>query len=599
MKTKLLFLSLLCLTVSVQDVAQSRSLRADTPFVIYRVDEQQIPEADLDQVTDGKIEAFHNREKIFTYLKEGKLTDSFSSMGYDGLFTVENGFSVQDRKQNFARGEVTCSGIDTFKSFVGYVVDPSQKTKEELYKCLLFSKASYLSEEGSYFLEGGLSFPVLTKETTLTFIPKEGILPDFNQNASIVKNISFHLNQDVHKMDVSYQFSEGKTVRFSYDFIESYLPVFLENPFAFLKNGLFSKEVEHFNLTSFSLPTIEGKTGLSFAGRLNSKEGMLDNSKLTLFSEQGQNVAEISYLNGSFFMDIKYPQTMTPIIEGEFKNLNSKSLYNQGISFFSSILNNPSRLISPEEKANFLSGLEIKNLTVYDMKHNKKALIQLKFDENITEKMLKEGLKDPKLMDLWVTGEIILFDMPTGQMTISFYGTDEVSVNGKSGQGVGAADLYGILKLLQKQMKESTNTYLSEMEPVLSNVFVLGPITKKMLMAKKIKNVFDTAQKIASKNYAYCAGELEREKIDFMYDCAGVSPNLLTGIEIPDGIEISLPNPDLYSLIFNDPKLGGDVVYLTLKFQDQEFCKEIAKEKKVVCKEGEITTKFIPNALSY
>ena len=133
MKTNLFLFPIACFLFSFQSVANSKSGISDEPFVIYRVNEQQVKFDDLSGVEDGKLEAFHNREKLYAYIKEGRLADTFASTGFEGVFTVDNKFSAQDRHKNFAKGELTCSGMDVFKTFTAYLVEPVKEKREELY----------------------------------------------------------------------------------------------------------------------------------------------------------------------------------------------------------------------------------------------------------------------------------------------------------------------------------------------------------------------------------------------------------------------------------------------------------------------------------
>ena len=595
MKKNLFLLSSVCFLLSFQSFSQTRHQSLDEPFVVYRVNEQQVKIDELSSVTDGKLEAFHNREKLYAYLKEGRLIDTFYSTGYEGVFSSENKFSAQDRQGNFAKGEVVCSGSDTFKSFVSYLVESSKEKKEELYKCLSFSKASYIDEMGSYFLEGGLAFPILTKDTTISFMPKQGLFPVFSKEVPAVKNVLFQLNQDVHKIDVSYQFFDDKKITFFYDFVESYLPRFLESPFIFLKDILWNGEGEEYSLKSFSIPSLDGQTGVLFEGDLNSKKGLVDKGKLTLFSSKQENISEVSFLNNSLFIDLKYPNSLTPILEGELKNINSSQMLSKINFFVSNLLKQRKDFITSREKASFLSGLEIKNLTIYDKDHNKKALINLKFQEDISEEMIKQLEQNPIALDLWVTGDVIVF-LPTGkEMTVSFNKTDEVVVNGKAGNGKNEADLYGILKYIQKQMKQSIEIYLTDMQKAFNSIYILGPVMENVITNLKVKKVFESAHLLASKNYAYCMSELENEKIDFMYECKGIEPKLMKGVEIPVGLEVSLPDSDKYPLIMENKKTGKDMVYLKLKFQDKMLCETIANTQGLSCNNNELTMGFKPN----
>ncbi|MBO7244546.1 MAG: hypothetical protein J6V53_04620 [Alphaproteobacteria bacterium] len=596
-KNLFLFCAFTCL-FSCSLLAQTKNDLSDEPFVIYRVDEQKVSAESLKEITDGKLEAFHNREKVSALLKNGFLTGAFSSTGFDGTFSGENSFSVQDRSGNFARGEVICSGMDTFKSFVGYLVSPTDNMREDLYKCLSFSKASYLSADGPYFLEGGVSFPIVTQPTTISFMPQKGVMPVVYDMPE-VKNIQFGLNEDVHKIDVMYHFQDDKKVTFSYDFTESYLPKLLGSPFHFLKEAIWNAKGEEFVLKSFSLPSLIKGNGLSFKGELHSQKGFIGSSQLAVFSGEEKKVAEISYLNNSLFIDLKYPGLLTPFIEGEFKNMNSSKMFSSMSDFISNLLKNPNRLLTQSEKASLLSGLEVKGLTVYDDKHEKKALFNLKFEEEITPSMIKKALKDPKLMDLWVFGEVILFVSPHKEMKISFNKSDEVRVNGNGNNGKKEADLYGILKYLQQQMKPSIKRYVNEMQAVFDQIYILGPVVKKFRSKLQVKNIMNAARKVASKNYNYCISELEKERIDFMYDCKGIQPSLLKGVEMPDDVDISLPDETLYPLILNDKKTGRDLVYLTFKFKDKESCEYFAKEKTGSCLNNEITTGVLPEMSSY
>ena len=251
--------------------------------------------------------------------------------------------------------------------------------------------------------------------------------------------------------------------------------------------------------------------------------------------------------------------------------------------------------ITSQEKASFISGLEIKNLTIYDKDHNKRALINLKFQEDISEEMIKQLEQNPIALDLWVTGDVIVF-LPTGkEMTVSFNKTDEVVVNGKAGNGKSEADLYGILKYVQKQMKQSIEIYLTDMQKAFNSIYILGPVMENVITNLKVKKVFESAHLLASKNYAYCMNELENEKIDFMYECKGIEPKLMKGVEIPVGLEVSLPDSDKYPLIMENKKTGKDMVYLKLKIQDKMLCETIANTQGLSCNNNELTMGFKPN----
>lgn len=595
MKTNLFLFPIACFLFSFQSVANSKSGISDEPFVIYRVNEQQVKFDDLSGVEDGKLEAFHNREKLYAYIKEGRLADTFASTGFEGVFTVDNKFSAQDRHKNFAKGELTCSGMDVFKTFTAYLVEPVKEKREELYKCLSFSKASYMDDFGSYFLEGGLSFPILTEKTTLSYMPSANLMPLFDSSVPVVKNILFQLNEDVHQMDISYQFEQDKKITFSFDFVESYLSNFIESPFNFLKNEIWNVGENEYSLKGFSLPNLQGEPVLSFEGELNSKKGLTKPSKLTLLSKNKEKAVEVSFLNDSLFIDLKYPQTATHFIEGEFKNINSLNMLSKLNLFVSNLLKNPKNFITGNEKSELLSGLEIKNLAIYDKDGNKKVLANLKFKDNISVNQLKQAAQNPKLMDLWVKGDIILFQSNGREMKISFNETDEVLVNEKAGMGINEADFYGVLKYAQSQMQESVDFYITNMTDVFDSVYILGPIIKKIKTAWQVENIIHAAQKIASQNYVYCLNELENEKIDFMYECKGIEVALLKGVDIPSDVEISLPNEDLYPLIINDKKTGRDLVYLTIKFKEKGLCEDVSFEKKTSCKNNELTVGFQPS----
>jgi hypothetical protein len=92
MKKNLFLLSSICFLISFQSFSQTRRQSIDEPFVVYRVNEQQVKIDELSSVSDGKLEAFHNREKLYAYLKEGRLIDTFYSTGYEGVFNSENKF---------------------------------------------------------------------------------------------------------------------------------------------------------------------------------------------------------------------------------------------------------------------------------------------------------------------------------------------------------------------------------------------------------------------------------------------------------------------------------------------------------------------------
>lgn len=599
MKKNIFLLASVCFLISFQSFSQTRRQSIDEPFVVYRVNEQQVKIDELSSVSDGKLEAFHNREKLYAYLKEGRLIDTFYSTGYEGVFNSENKFSAQDRMGNFFKGEVICSGVDTFKSFAAYLVDSSKEKREELYKCLSFSKASYIDETGSYFLEGGLAFPILTEETKISFMPKQGLFPLFSEEVPSVKNVEFNLNEDVHKIDVSYQFFDDKKISFTYDFIESYLPKFLESPFNFLKNTFWNGEGKEYSLKRFLVPSLDGKTGVLFEGDLNSKKGLVNTGKLTLFSPKQENIAEVSFLNESLFVDLKYPNSLTVALEGEFKNINSPQMLSKINFFVSNLLKQKKTFMTYKEKASLLSGLEIQNLTIYDKDHNKKALVNLKFQKDISEEMIKQLEHNSKLLDLWVSGDVIIF-LPNGkEMTISFNQTDEVVVNGKSGNGKNEADLYGIFKYMQNQMKESLKVYFTDLQNAFNSIYILGPMMEKISTNLKVQKIFESAKLLASKNYEYCLNALENEKIDFMHECKGIDPKLIKGIEMPDDIEFSLPDETTYSLVEANNKTGKDMVYLTLKFKSQSLCKIIAYEKGVSCNNNEATMGFKPDIKNY
>ena len=268
-------------------------------------------------------------------------------------------------------------------------------------------------------------------------------------------------------------------------------------------------------------------------------------------------------------------------------------------SFVSNWLKQKKAFMTYKEKASLLSGLEIQNLTIYDKDHNKKALVNLKFQKDISEEMIKQLELNPKLLDLWVSGDVIIF-LPNGkEMTISFNQSDEVVVNGKSGNGKNEADLYGIFKYMQNQMKESLKVYFTDMQNAFNSIYILGPMMEKISTNLKVKKVFESAKLLASKNYEYCLNALENEKIDFMHECKEIDPKLIKGIEMPDDIEFSLPDETTYSLVEANNKTGKDMVYLTLKFQSQSLCKIIAYEKGVSCNNNEATMGFKPDIKNY
>ena len=598
MKSYLFLISLLLASTSLCVESHARTSRTDAPFILYRLNDKQIHETEFDEKITGTLESFHKREKLTASFSEGNLDGAFTSTEYEGLVNNKNTFSVQDRNKNFAKGEIVCAGIDAYKSFIAYLSDPIKERKEELYKCLLLSKASYLDEYGTYFMEGGLSFPVLMQDTTLSFLPKSGVFSPLNQTSGDVKQIEFKMNKDAHQMGLDYQFVSGYNLSLEYDFVNGFLSELLSGPLPFLKQLAGNNVQDEFVLKSIVIPRENKKDGLVFSGKLHSKTGFSDQSSLKLLTNENQKVAEISYLNETFFVDLKYPQSMTSILEGELKNLNSSNQYALLATFILNFLNNPMVFFTDENYAKFLSGLELKNVTLYDIDNRKKAVFDITFSK-ITKQMIETAKNNPQTMDLWVKGSVTLFDMPNGALTVLFNATDEVVVNDKAGNGKGAADFYGILKLLQKQMNVSLRAYIQQMKDVLKDVAIIGPLYQEIESKLKIKNILEVARNFALKNYAFCVNELENEKIDYMYDCQGINAKDFASWKHPNGAEISLPNQDIYPLIQTDKRSGQDMVYLTLKFVDKDLCEKTALQKKTTCKENEITAGFKTDLKTY
>ena len=231
-----------------------------------------------------------------------------------------------------------------------------------------------------------------------------------------------------------------------------------------------------------------------------------------------------------------------------------------------------------------LSGLELKNFTIYGQQNQKLSEFNIKFKDVITLDDINRVKTNPQEMDNFVSGRVTLYQPGEQPLNIEFNETDFVKVNGVENNQENVADFFGILKIHSTLVGKHLEAYLEQMDPVMKNLVLLGPVYAYFDMENKANRVLERAEQYAHTTYEKCAQDLENEKIDFMDSCVGLDFAAVKDLKPIKGVQMKLEK-DIHSdsFIIYDPKAGRDTIAIRISFENKDLCETVAKKKRSKC----------------
>lgn len=583
---KILFCALIFATLYPYDsLAQRRVTRGiGTKNIEYKIDGQSVLEEDINDKTTGVVRVSYGRLSAQASFIEGKLNGPFSYQNIQGLVNKNGSFSMNDDAENWAEGKIICSSVDTFKSFARSL---RSGARENFYKCISLNAFSYDSLLGAVSFKGGTEYPYFTEGAEVSFKPQANLIKSIDGKVFLPKELKAFFDSEGKHIDVGFMTQSDHKLSLGFNLKNNLLSRLndLDNETISLKQ-LFSE----LSLNKISIPRVDGKDGVLFEGTLNIFDETISQNKLNVFDKIGQRLIEIKNNGTSFSFWAKYPETHNLFLEGEI----IAPKVTDGYALIASLLGGKmSATLKNKKMALALSGMELKNVSFYDVDNKKLAEFNISFSKDISERDIAGIEKEPYFLDKFITGHISLLQTPQGKLDIIFNGEDTVTVNGVSGQGKNQADFYGLMSVLPKFLMPSLNIYESQMAAVLKEIVLVGDVYNSYMKKKEREEILNVAQKYAHTNYDYCVKELEAEKIAYMYECKGLPFNQISGLKSIPGVQISLALATEmgaeHSFIYYDKKFGRDVIMLRLQFDDENVCENVASSQKKTCENKEVT----------
>ena len=565
-------------------MAQTRRIRGGTDRITFYVDGKSVPEHEIASDFSGQIEAFYAQKKIMASFKNGELLGPFKTSDITGIVKDTGEFAYKDSQDNWGQGSLRCSGMETFKSFVQFLSN-SNGSRSSFYKCVTLKRASADMFFGILNVEGGISFPSLTENTVVTFSPNLNLLPSPVVRQFLPKDIRFDLDKEGQKVDTHLIFDDKNEVLLGLDFKESFLIQANRVQSLGSKALKDTEEVSNVVIRKINVPTYSGKDGLIFNGGFNVKDGIASQSNFSLFAPNEKKVVDLKIENGTLHSLIKYPATDMPFVSGEVFKKNVADSYNAVLAFLLMSSQAPENAAGWSDKMpEILSGLELKNFTIYGQQNQKLSEFNIKFKDVITLDDINRVKTNPQEMDNFVSGRVTLYQPGEQPLNIEFNETNFVKVNGVENNQENVADFFGILKIHSTLVGKHLEAYLEQMDPVMKNLVLLGPVYAYFDMENKANRVLERAEQYAHTTYEKCAQDLENEKIDFMDSCVGLDFAAVKDLKPIKGVQMKLEK-DVHSdsFIIYDPKAGRDTIAIRISFENKDLCETVAKKKRSKC----------------
>lgn len=585
---KILFCAVLMTSFfALETVAQVRASRGKAVRTVsYQLDGKSVLPEDIDAKTTGLVSFSYGRLGGQASLLNGALDGPFKYNTITGLANKKGSFSVKDENENWAEGQIVCSGVETFKFFT-YGLQTNRM--DDFYKCIDVQKASYETPFGELSLLGSIKYPSFTEDTNITFTPRLLSEQQVLKNGLSPQKLNFQFDEMGENLVLNFVTQKEDNFSLYFKFNTGFLQLL---HMAKNEKANFKKEILDATLTQVLIPQLDGKEGVVFKGGFNLVTGFKQNSLLNLFDQSGQRLIEVKKLNDEIEFWAKYPVTLNTFLEGKIYLPNGlNAVKNALLSLL--FTKGKETKIKDAFLAILLSGLEIKDFTLFDEKSQKIASLNIKLNEKLTRNDILSIKQEPYLLDQYVKGEVILQSPQKEPMRIEFNNMDTVTVNGQAGFGENQADFYGLITMFSKIYANQIEIYRTQMEPILKNIVYVNDVYQAYLEQKERDRVLKTAKQFALTNYDYCVKELEAERIDYMYECQGIPFDKISGLKPINGIDMTLtPATKMgaeHSFIYYDEKIKRDVVMLQLKFTDEALCQSIATSQNQTCENQSVT----------
>lgn len=585
---KILFCAFLMTSFfALETVAQVRSARGKgTRTVSYQLDGKSILSEGIDAKTTGIVSFLYGRLSGQVSLINGSLDGPFRYNNITGLINKNGSFSLKDANENWAEGHIVCPGVETFKLFT-YALQTHKM--EDFYKCIDVQKASYEFMGGEFSFLGSIKYPLFGENTTISYTLNPEFVLQKNKQIFLPKKLDFQFDEAGKNLTLNFVTQKEENFSFDFSFREGILKSLnnIKSDKEYIK-----KEILNTSLTQILIPQLNSKDGLVFKGEFNLGTGLKLDSTLNLFNQAGQRLIELKKLDEGIKLWAKYPNTLNTFFEGQIFAPHALRISTNSLILF--LLSGSKNVtMRNSDLALLLSGLQLKDFSLYDENNGEIASFNIQLSEQITEKDILAIKEAPYLLDQYIKGVITLIVPQKGEMKIEFNNMDTVTVNGKEGFGENQADFYGVVTMLAKLCEKQIEAYNGQMEAVLKNIVYLGDIYQAYLEKKERDAILNTAKQFALTNYDYCIKELEAERIGYMYECQGVSFDKIAGLKPINGIDMTLTAATKmgaeHSFMYYDEKVGRDAVMVQLKFENEDLCQSFATAQEQVCENKTVT----------